>query len=195
MSILNAIMLDTEAINAGEIILSGGIILYPTDTIWGIGCDATNPVSVNRIYRIKQRSDNKSMLVLVNGPAMLEHYLDHLPPLATEILREARNPTTIIYPGARNLADNLVAQDGSIGIRITSDQFCRRLIEITGKPIVSTSANISGEKPPLAFHKIKTTVRNQVDYIVDWRQDEATYSAPSVIIKLEADGTYTTLRS
>jgi len=188
-------MLDTEAKNAGKVILSGGIILYPTDTIWGIGCDATNPASVKRIYSIKKRADSKSMLVLVDGPAMLEQYLDHLPPLALEIIRKAERPTTIIYPGARNLAENLVAQDGSIGIRMTSDHFCRKLIEITGKPIVSTSANISGEKSPPAFHKIKTTIRDQVDYIVDWRQDETGYSSPSEIIRLEADGTYTTLRS
>ena len=188
-------MLNTEATNAGEIILSGGIILYPTDTIWGIGCDATNPVSVDRIYRIKQRADSKSMLVLVDNPAMLEQYLDRVSPLALEILRKAEKPTTIIYPGARNLAGNLVAQDGTIGIRITSDHFCRKLIEITGKPIVSTSANISGEKSPSAFHLIKTIIRNQVDYIVDWRQDETRISAPSKIIKLEADGTYTILRS
>jgi L-threonylcarbamoyladenylate synthase len=194
MSILNAITFNSEAKNAGEILLSGGIILYPTDTIWGIGCDATNPVSVNRIYRIKKRTDSKSMLVLVDGPAMLEQLLDQVPPLALEILRKTKNPTTIIYPGARNLADNLLAQDGSIGIRITSDQFCRKLIEITGRPIVSTSANISGEKYPSAFHKIKSTIRNQVDYIVDWRQDETRNPAPSRIIKLEADGTYTTLR-
>jgi L-threonylcarbamoyladenylate synthase len=188
-------MLNSEAKTAGKIILSGGIILYPTDTIWGIGCDATNPVSVSRIYHIKKRVDSKSMLVLVNGPAMLEQYLDHVPPLAQEILRKAEKSTTIIYPGARNLADNLVAQDGSIGIRITSDHFCRKLIEITGKPIVSTSANISGEKSPPAFHKIKTAIRNEVDYIVKWRQDETGISAPSEIIKLEPGGTYTTLRS
>jgi len=188
-------MINNEAENAGKIILSGGIILYPTDTIWGIGCDATNPVSVSRIYRIKRRTDSKSMLVLVDGPAMLEQYLDQIPPLALEILKKSEHPTTIIYPGARNLADNLVAQDGSIGIRITSDPFCRKLIEITGKPLVSTSANISGEKPPAAFNKIKTAIRNQVDYIVEWRQDETRNVAPSQIIKLEEDGTYTTLRS
>jgi len=134
------------------------------------------------------------MLVLVDSLAMLEQYLDQVPLLALEILRKTENPTTIIYPGARNLADNLLAQDGSIGIRITSDQFCRKLIEFTGRPIVSTSANISGEKYPSAFHKIKSAIRDQVDYIVDWRQDETRNPAPSEIIKLEANGSYTTLR-
>jgi L-threonylcarbamoyladenylate synthase len=195
MFILNAVMVDTEAQKAGKIILAGGIILYPTDTIWGIGCDATNRESVHQIYHIKQRTDSKSMLVLINGTSMLEDYLDHIPPLALEIIRKAEKPTTIIYPGARHLADNLVAPDGSVGIRITSDPFCRRLIEITGKPIVSTSANISGEESPSAYYKIKTTLMKQVDYVVQWRQDETTDALPSQVIKLEADGTFQTLRS
>jgi len=194
MSILRASMIDTEVKKAGDIILSGGIILYPTDTIWGIGCDATNRESVENIYRIKQRADNKSMLVLVNGIAMLDEYLEEMPLQALEIIKQTGKPTTIIYPGARNLADNLVAPDGSIGIRITFDPFCRKLIEITGKPIVSTSANISGEQSPVAFHKIKASIREQIDYVVNWRQDETTPSTPSTIIKLEEDGTFTTIR-
>lgn len=195
MSILRAGMIDTEVKKTGDIIRSGGIILYPTDTIWGIGCDATNRESVQNIYRIKQRADSKSMLVLINGISMLEEYLENIPLQALDIIKQSEKPTTIIYPGARNLADNLVAPDGSIGIRITSDLFCRKLIEITGKPIVSTSANISGEQSPATFHKIKTPIREQIDYVVNWRQDETAPSAPSAIIKLEEDGTITTLRS
>lgn len=188
-------MIDTEVKKTGDIILSGGIILYPTDTIWGIGCDATNRESVQNIYHIKQRADSKSMLVLVNGISMLEEYLKNIPLQALDIIKQSEKPTTIIYPGARNLADNLVAPDGSIGIRITSDPFCRKLIEITGKPIVSTSANISGEQSPAAFQKIKTSIREQIDYVVNWRQDETAPSTPSAIIKLEENGTITTLRS
>jgi len=188
-------MIESEVHKAGEVILSGGIILYPTDTIWGIGCDATNAESVKNIYRIKQRTDSKSMLVLVNGFSMLDEYLENIPKRALEIVKQADKPTTIIYPGARNLADNLLAPDGSIGIRITSDPFCRDLIKYTGKPIVSTSANISGEQSPPAFHMIKTHLLEQVDYVVNWRQDEFTNAAPSAIIKLEADGTITILRS
>ena len=188
-------MIDTEVKKTGDIIRSGGIILYPTDTIWGIGCDATNRESVQNIYRIKQRADSKSMLVLINGISMLEEYLENIPLQALDIIKQSEKPTTIIYPGARNLADNLVAPDGSIGIRITSDLFCRKLIEITGKPIVSTSANISGEQSPATFHKIKTPIREQIDYVVNWRQDETAPSAPSAIIKLEEDGTITKLRS
>lgn len=188
-------MIDSEVHKAGEVILAGGIILYPTDTIWGIGCDATNPESVKNIYRIKQRTDSKSMLVLVNGLSMLDKYIENIPEQALEIVKQADKPTTIIYPGARNLADNLLAPDGSIGIRITSDPFCRDLIKYTGLPIVSTSANISGEPSPATFFQITTPIRKQVDYVVTWRQDETTYAAPSAIIKLEADGTITTLRS
>jgi L-threonylcarbamoyladenylate synthase len=187
-------MIESEIKIAADIISRGGIILYPTDTIWGIGCDATNPESVQKIYQIKCRADSKNMLVLINDISMLENYLDNVPRLALDIIEQAEKPTTIIYPGARNLADNLVAPDGSIGIRLSSDPFCRKLIETTGLPIVSTSANISGEQSPATFHKILITIREQVDYIVKWRQDDTTTTAPSSIIKLEMDGTITTLR-
>jgi L-threonylcarbamoyladenylate synthase len=188
-------MIEKEVKKAGSILLSGGIILYPTDTIWGIGCDAKRQESIQNIYRIKQRIDFKSMLVLVDGIPMLEDYVESIPAQALEILEKASKPTTIIYPGARNLASNLLAPDGSIGIRITSDPFCRRLIEFTASPIVSTSANISGEASPGNFHQIKSSIRNQVDFVVDWRQDETTTSLPSAVIKLEADGSCTTLRA
>jgi len=188
-------MIDSEIQKTAKIIQSGGIILYPTDTIWGIGCDATKAESVQKIYQIKRRSDSKSMLVLLSGIAMLEKYLDTVPTQALELIEKAAKPTTIIFPGALNLADNLLAPDGSIGIRLTSDPFCRGVIELTGKPLVSTSANISGERSPAVFHEIKPSVRDQVDYLVKWRQTENTPSAPSAIIKLEKDGTITTLRS
>ncbi len=187
-------MINTELKKTATILQSGGIILYPTDTIWGIGCDATRPDSVQNIYRIKQRDDRKSMLVLVDGIAMLERYIDKIPPSALEIIRKAVKATTIIYPGARNLANNLIASDGSIGIRITSDPFCRQLIETTGKPIVSTSANISGKQSPSVFQEINIEILDQVDYVVQWRQDETGPASPSAILKLEADGSITTLR-
>jgi len=188
-------MINTEVHKAGKEVLSGGIILYPTDTIWGLGCDAQNRESIQRIYRIKQRADSKSMLVLVNSIAMLEKYVVSLPPEAMKVLEGAENPTTIIYPGARNLALNLLAPDGSIGIRISRDPFCKQLIEFTGKPIVSTSANISGDPSPALFSEIKSTILQEVDYVVKWRQDELSPAKPSVIIKLEKDGSITTLRS
>ena len=187
-------MIETEVKKAGAILQSGGTILYPTDTIWGIGCDATRQESVQNIYRFKQRTDSKSMLVLVNGITMLEDYIGSIPLQAKELIEIAKKPTTIIYPGARNLAANLLAPDGSIGIRITSDSFCSLLIEFTGLPIVSTSANISGELAPAMFQDIRKSICEQVDYVVNWRQDEHSTSAPSAIIKLEKDGSITTLR-
>jgi L-threonylcarbamoyladenylate synthase len=188
-------MIETEVKKAGAILQSGGTILYPTDTIWGIGCDATRQESVQNIYRIKQRADSKSMLVLVNGITMLEDYIESIPLQAKELIEKAEKPTTIIYPGARILAANLLTPDGSIGIRITSDPFCSLLIEFTGLPIVSTSANISGEQAPAVFQKIDSSIREQVDYVVNWRQGESGASSPSAIIKLEKDGSITTLRS
>jgi len=177
-----------------DYIASGGVIIYPTDTIWGIGCDATNPDSVERIYKIKQRADNKSMLVLVDGFSMLESYLESIPPHAKEILASARKPTTIIYPGARNLAPNLLGDDGSVGIRITTDPFCKQLIEQTGKPIVSTSANISGALSPALFIQIETEILEKADYVVQWRQEETVPTSPSTIIKLSKHGNILVLR-
>ena len=190
----NACMIEKEVIKAGAILQGGGIILYPTDTIWGIGCDASRQDSVRNIYQIKQRADFKSMLVLVNDISMLERYIERMPQQALEIIEKANKPTTIIFPGASNLAKNLLAPDKSIGIRITSDPFCRKLIAFTGKPIVSTSANISGEASPGTFHQIDSSILEQVDYVVDWRQDETTPATPSAIVKLEEDGTITILR-
>ena len=187
-------MIEHEVNKAGRVLKSGGIILYPTDTIWGIGCDAEREESVQNIYRIKQRADFKSMLVLVDGIPMLERYVESIPVQALEILETASKPTTLIYPGARNLAKNLFAPDGSIGIRITSDSFCRKLIQYTGFPLVSTSANISGEPSPHTFVQITSSVRLQVDHVVNWRQKETNPSHPSAIIKLERDGSITTIR-
>lgn len=187
-------MMENEVNKAGAILKSGGTILYPTDTIWGIGCDATRQESVQNIYHIKQRADSKSMLVLVSGIAMLEEYIERIPVQALEIIEKAEKPSTIIYPGARKLASKLLAPDGSIGIRITSDPFCKKLIEFTGLPIVSTSANITGEPAPSSFHKIRKPLLQKVDYVVNWRQDETVPSSPSAILKLETDGTIITLR-
>ena len=186
-------MID-ESRRAGEFISNGGVILYPTDTIWGIGCDATNPDAVQKIYKIKQREERKSMLVLISGTSMLEQYLEKVPDQALKILDSTDKPTTIIYPDAKNLAENLVAKDGSIGIRITSDPFCRQLIERTGKPIVSTSANISGKPSPSLFSEITANIQDQVDYIVDWQQDNIIASSPSIIIKLDKLGEITVIR-
>jgi L-threonylcarbamoyladenylate synthase len=194
MYIWNAGMMDEEVHKAAWHIASGGIILYPTDTVWGIGCDAKNPAAVDRIYAIKQRSDHKSMLVLMNDLRMLEDYLQDVPDQALKILDSATKPTTLIYPGARNLASNLIAADGSLGIRLTSDPFCRQLIEQVGVPLVSTSANISGEASPMVFKEIEPIISQQVDYVVNWRQEEDQAATPSAIIKLSKQGGMTVIR-
>lgn len=187
--------MDDIVRTAARIIRQGGVILYPTDTIWGIGCDATNFEAVQRIYRIKRRSDRKSMLVLMNEPSMLYNYLEHVPGKALELIRSAEKPTTIIYPGAKNMASNLPAGDGSIGIRITGDPFCKKLIQSTGIPIVSTSANISGDPSPLNFEEISMEIRKMVDHVVNWRRDEKTMSVPSTVIKIDTKGGMAIIRS
>jgi L-threonylcarbamoyladenylate synthase len=171
-----------------EVLKSGGIILYPTDTIWGIGCDATNEKAVEKIYKIKKREDSKSMLVLMENPALLERYVTEVPEIAWDLIEIATTPLTIIFSKAKNLAKNLIAEDGSIGIRFTKEAFSSQLLQRFRRPLVSTSANISGEKSPAYFNEISEEIRNQVDYVVEYRQDDHTPSQPSSIIKLGVGG-------
>ena len=177
-----------DIIKAVEVLRLGGIILYPTDTIWGLGCDATNVTAVKRIYEIKQRQDTKSMLVLMENPNLLNSYIGEVPEIAWELIEVADTPLTIIYSGAKNLASNLLANDGSIGIRITNEPFTQQLIQRFRKPIVSTSANISGQKTPQNFVEISDEVKKSVDYIVEYRQDDLTKSKVKDIIKLGVGG-------
>ncbi len=177
-----------------EILKKGGIILYPTDTIWGIGCDATNFSTVKRIYEIKKREDSKSMLILVDSIDRLYEYVNEVPSIAINLLEVNDKPMTIIYPNAKNLAQNLLAEDGSIGIRVADDEFCKQLIYKLRHPIVSTSANISGENSPKNFSKISETIKQSVDYVVNWRQNEKKEAQPSSIIKLEVNGTFKIIR-
>ncbi|HCE57666.1 MAG TPA: threonylcarbamoyl-AMP synthase [Prolixibacteraceae bacterium] len=171
-----------------EVLKNGGVILYPTDTIWGIGCDATNEAAVQRIYQIKKRADSKSMLVLMENPALLDRYVAEVPEIAWDLVEVATTPLTVIYPGAKNLAKNLVAEDGSVGIRFTKEAFTIQLLQRFRRPIVSTSANVSGEKSPAVFAEISEEIKNQVDYMVEYRQDDNTPAQPSSIIKLGAGG-------
>ena len=173
---------------AFEVLKSGGIILYPTDTIWGIGCDATNEKAVEKIYKIKKREDSKSMLVLMENPALLERYVTEVPEIAWDLIEIATTPLTIIFSKAKNLAKNLIAEDGSIGIRFTKEAFSSQLLQRFRRPLVSTSANISSEKSPAYFDEISEEIRNQVDYVVEYRQDDHTPSQPSSIIKLGVGG-------
>lgn len=175
-----------EEINkAVEVLRQGGVILYPTDTIWGIGCDATNEAAVKRIYSIKNREDSKSMLVLLDSAAKLQNYIDEVPDMAWDLIEYATKPLTIIYPQAKNLASNLVAQDHSIGIRITQEAFSKKLCEVFRKPIVSTSANISKQPSPATFAEISEEIISQMDYVVNFRQEENLPAQPSSIIKLD----------
>lgn len=173
---------------AVEVLKNGGVILYPTDTIWGIGCDATNPEAVARIYKIKQREDSKSMLVLMENPALLERYVNDVPEIAWDLVEISTTPLTVIYPGAKNLANNLIAEDGSIGIRFTKEEFTTKLLQRFRRPIVSTSANISGQKSPAFFDEISEEIKSQMDYIVEYRQDDVNPAQPSSIIKLWPGG-------
>ena len=167
---------------------AGGLILYPTDTIWGIGCDATNEEAVRRVYELKRRSDHKAMLLLMDSSAKLNYYVQEVPDVAWDLIELADSPLTVIYSGARNVAPNLLAADGSVGIRITQEEFSHKLCERFRKPLVSTSANVSGEPSPANFSEISATIKAGVDYIVRYRQDDLSKAAPSHIIKLGAGG-------
>ena len=172
----------------------GGVILYPTDTIWGIGCDATNEDAVRRVYEIKQRQDSKAMLVLVDSSVKVDFYVRDVPEVAWDLIDLADKPLTIIYSGARNLAANLLAEDGSVGIRVTNEDFSKRLCQQFRKAIASTSANISGQPSPKNFSEISEEVKSAVDYIVGYRQEEMSNPKPSSIIKLDKGGVIKIIR-
>ena len=167
---------------------AGGLILYPTDTIWGIGCDATNEEAVRKVYALKRRSDHKAMLRLMDSSAKLNYYVQEVPDVAWDLIELADSPLTVIYSGARNVAPNLLAEDGSVGIRITQEEFSHKLCERFRKPLVSTSANVSGAPSPANFSEISETIKSGVDYIVRYRQEDLSKAAPSHIIKLGAGG-------
>jgi len=178
-----------EDIKAAIAVLqNGGIILYPTDTIWGIGCDACNEEAVKRVYAIKNRVDSKSMLVLLENAALLDRYVDEVPEIAFDLIELTDKPLTIIYDRAKNLAKNLIAEDGSIGIRITQETFSSELIRRFKRPVVSTSANISGKPSPARFDEIDQQIIDAVDYVVKYRQDELQKAIPSSIMKLGSGG-------
>jgi L-threonylcarbamoyladenylate synthase len=176
------------------ILRNGGIILYPTDTIWGLGCDATNTEAVEKIFRIKAREENKSLLILVNGFGMLERFVKEIPETAAELAEVSDDPLTIIYPEGKNLATGVCSNDGSVGIRICHDQFCNELITRFRKPIVSTSANFSGQPSPASFEEIEKDVAAKADYIVSYRRDDKRKQSPSPVIKIEKDGSIKIIR-
>lgn len=179
---------------AVEVMNKGGIILYPTDTIWGIGCDATNPEAVKRVYDIKRRNDAKALITLIDSEAKLEAYVTNVPEVAWQLIEVAERPLTIIYDGARNLAPNLLAEDGSAGIRITREEFSKNLCMRIRRAIVSTSANISGEPSPKCFADISPDIINAVDYVCTSRRNEDKNPPASNIIKLGAGGEVKVIR-
>lgn len=173
---------------ACEVLEKGGLILYPTDTIWGIGCDATNPEAVKKVYDLKQRADSKALIVMLDSPAKLNYYLEDIPDMAWDLIEVTNKPLTIIYDNARNVAPNLLADDGSLAIRISEEKFSHNLCQRFRKAIVSTSANITGEPSAANFNEISEQIKEGVDYIVNYRQDDLSKAVASSIIKLGLGG-------
>ncbi|MEO7043870.1 MAG: L-threonylcarbamoyladenylate synthase [Ferruginibacter sp.] len=177
-----------------ETLNNGGIILYPTDTVWGLGCDATNEKAVAKIYALKNRDEQKSMIVLVADENEITHYSGQNTLTVFDYIKDIHKPVTVIYGEAKNLAKNLINIDGSIGIRVVKDPFCKALITQFGKPIVSTSSNVSGYPPPSIFDDIDIVIKNGVDYIVQHRQGDLHSAAPSTVLKISEDGEIVILR-
>lgn len=185
---------EADIVQCLKTLSNGGLILYPTDTVWGIGCDATNAEAVKRIYQLKQRDDSKALIVLIDSADHLDHYVIDVPSIARELIDVAVKPLTIIYEGAYNLASNLLGAEDSVGIRIPNDEFCHRLCERFGKPIVSTSANVSGHPAGKTFADIDPAIIQGVDYTVEYRRGDTTPHQPSNIILLGRDGTFKIIR-
>ena len=186
--------MDADIVQCLKVLSNGGLILYPTDTVWGIGCDATNADAVKRVYQLKQRDDSKALIVLIDSAEHLDHYVVDVPMIARELIDVAVKPLTIIYEGAYNLAGNLLGEEDSVGIRIPNDEFCHRLCERYGKPIVSTSANVSGQPTAGTFAEINPAIVQGVDYAVQYRRDDKKPHQPSNIILLSRDGTFKIIR-
>ncbi len=176
-----------------DVLQNGGIILYPTDTVWGIGCDATNAEAVSKVYQLKRRASTKTMICLVANDFMLEQHVQKVPDVAYDIIDMATKPTTIVYDKPKGVAKNLVAEDDTLAIRVASDKFCQYLIQRLKKPLVSTSANIAGEPSPTSFKEISPEILKGVDYVVNLDRDKEK-STPSSIIKLGNDGTVKVIR-
>ena len=176
------------------VLRNGGIILYPTDTIWGIGCDATNKKAVERIFQLKNRSDEKAMIVLVADESDVLKHVANTDLRVFDYLKQKQQPVTVVYDGAIGLAENLVGKDGSVAIRICNDTFCKHLIKRFRKPIVSTSANFSGQPTARFFSEITGEIKDAVDYVVKYRQEDKTIASPSSVIKWNKDASVTVLR-
>jgi L-threonylcarbamoyladenylate synthase len=187
-------MLRDELAKALKVVQEGGIILYPTDTIWGIGCDATNSEAVKKIYQLKRRDEAKSMIILLDTDNKLESYIQEVPSVAYDLIEFSENPLTLIMPGAKNVSPALISADGSLGVRIVKHDFCQQLIQRLRKPLVSTSANISGRPSPQNFGQIEQEIIDGVDYVVDLEQHTMERKKPSTIMRLQPDGRFEFIR-
>ena len=187
-------MLKTEIDKAISVLKDGGVILYPTDTVWGLGCDATNESAVAKINAIKGRAADKSFIILLDTDTKLASYVTEIPDVAYDLIEFAENPLTIIFSGAKNLAKNVINADGSVGVRIVKHEFCTQLLQKFRKPITSTSANISGKPTPAIFDEIDPEILSAVDYIVDWEQELSTPKKSSTLMKLDAGGQFSFIR-
>lgn len=192
-SIKKNTFLNIEINKAVEVLSKGGLILYPTDTVWGIGCDATIPAAVKKVYDLKKREDSKALICLVAHDAMLEKYVDKVPDLAYDLMDLSEKPLTIIYDNPKGIASNLIAEDNTLAIRVASDKFCRYLINKFGKPIVSTSANLAGKPTPASFTDINQEILKGVDYVVNLYRDRTNQKSSS-IIKLGTNGIVKVIR-
>ena len=186
--------IDDDIQQCLDVLTNGGTILYPTDTVWGLGCDATNADAAEKIFRIKKRNEQKSMIILLADEEEILNYVDQDNPAVYDFIQGVKKPVTVIYNNAKNLAPNIINTDGSIGIRIVTDVFCRRLIGEFGKPIVSTSSNISGYPPPGVFSDIDRYIVESADYVVKHRREETEPGVPSTVIRLNDDLSFTILR-
>jgi len=187
-------MLQDEIKNAVEVLRKGGVILYPTDTVWGIGCDATNAEAVKRVYEIKKRADSKALICLVDSESRLCRYVRNVADVTWDMIELSTKPLTVIFDNATGLAENLLAEDGSVGIRVTREEFSKELCYRFQKPVVSTSANISGEPTAMTFDEIDDEIKNAVDYVVRYNQRCKEKHMPSSIIKISASGEFTIIR-
>jgi L-threonylcarbamoyladenylate synthase len=187
-------MLKEEINKALEVLQSGGVILYPTDTIWGLGCDATNVAAVDKLLKIKNRPAEKSLIVLLDTDNKLQSYVTEIPEVAYDLIEYAEHPLTVIFSNAKNLAPNVINADGSVGIRVVKHDFCTPLIQRFRKPVVSTSANLSGAPSPKNFDDIDPQIIDQVDYVVDFEQENQRNQKPSTIIKLGPSGQFEFIR-
>jgi len=186
--------MQIEIDNAVKILSKGGTILYPTDTVWGIGCDATNARAISKIYKLKSRSEKKSLIILVDEIDKIQQYVEKVPRQVEDLINNYHKPLTIVFSNAKNLAKNLVSDDGTIAIRVVKHDFCKKLIHTFGKPIVSTSANVSGTPTPVVFREISEFIKSKVNYVVDIEQNNIQPASPSTVIKIDKNGNYDILR-